>query len=89
MTARVGNEDVTGGVVTVYRATTPEEAEIVRGRLENEGIPAMVAPNTMNRLYPSVMFMLEVQVPRRLAERAEKILSGEDPGAAGSERRQS
>jgi len=67
------------------------EADIFRCRLEAQGISAvLIGPNTSSTLgmYMGVASKVSVMVPEASAERAEKILKGEEhPRAVGSEQR--
>ena len=90
---RAGTEDsdtanssaTTGGSVSqepvvVWQAANPMEAQIVRGRLQSAGIPAIVRGESMGRIYGFVYGGLaerDVLVPAPLAETAEEILSEE------------
>ncbi len=66
--------------VVVWQAVNPMEAQIVRGRLQSAGIPAIVRGESMGRIYGFVYGGLaerDVLVPAALAESAEEILSEE------------
>jgi hypothetical protein len=66
------------GLVTVYIASGQPEAEIVRGRLENEGIPAMLRYESAGIVYGLTidgLGQVEVQVPSYLAQHAREILA--------------
>ena len=66
--------------VVVWQAANPMEAQIVRGRLQSAGIPAIVRGESMGRIYGFVYGGLaerDVLVPAALAESAEEILSEE------------
>ncbi len=75
----------TGGTVSqepvvVWQAANPMEAQIVRGRLQSAGIPAIVRGESMGRIYGFVYGGLaerDVLVPAPLASSAEEILSEE------------
>ena len=70
------------GLTTVYIANGQPEAEIVKGRLENEGIPAVLRYESAGIVYGLTidgLGQVEVQVPSSLAQLAREILaSGED-----------
>jgi len=64
--------------VTVYVATSQPEAEIVKGRLSCEGIPAILRYEAAGMIYGLTidgLGQVEVQVPSRLAKRAMDILA--------------
>jgi hypothetical protein len=66
------------GLITVYIANGQPEAEIVRGRLENEGIPAMLRYESAGIVYGLTidgLGQVEVQVPSYLAQHAREILA--------------
>ena len=73
--------------VVVWQAANQLEAEIVRGRLESEDIPAMIAGEALGHVYGLTIGQLastDVLVPAALAEKAMEILStdydwGDDP----------
>ncbi len=75
----------TGGTVSqepvvVWQAANPMEAQIVRGRLQSAGIPAIVRGESMGRIYGFIYGGLaerDVLVPAPLAQTAEEILSEE------------
>jgi hypothetical protein len=70
------------GLTTVYIANGQPEAEIVKGRLENEGIPAVLRYESAGIVYGLTidgLGQVEVQVPSSLAQLAREILaSGEN-----------
>ena len=66
--------------VVVWQAANPLEAQIVKGRLQSAGIPAIVRGEAMGRIYGFVYGGLaerDVLVPAPLAESAEELLSEE------------
>ncbi len=66
--------------VVVWQAANPMEAQIVKGRLQSAGIPAIVRGEAMGRIYGFVYGGLaerDVLVPAPLAESAEELLSEE------------
>jgi hypothetical protein len=74
--------------VVIYEAANEMEAQVVKGRLESEGIPAMVRTEAAGIIYGLTTGGLgraDVLVPALLAERALALLSDEadDEEAAG------
>lgn len=66
---------------TVYTARGKLEAEIVKGRLETEGIPAMLKYESAGLVYGLTingLGQVMIQVPSDLAEEARRILKGEE-----------
>jgi hypothetical protein len=66
------------GLTTVYIANGQPEAEIVKGRLENEGIPAVLRYESAGLVYGLTingLGQVEVQVPSSLAQQAREILA--------------
>ena len=66
------------GLTTVYIANGQPEAEIVKGRLENEGIPAVLRYESAGIVYGLTidgLGQVEVQVPSSLARDAREILA--------------
>ena len=66
------------GYTTVYVASSQPEAEIVKGRLDCEGIPAILRYEAAGIIYGLTvdgLGQVEVQVPARLAEQAREILA--------------
>lgn len=64
-------------LTTVYLANGQPEAEIIKGRLENEGIPAMLRYESAGVVYGLTidgLGQVEVQVPSSLAQQAKQIL---------------
>ena len=67
--------------VTVYSAGNHIEAEIVKGRLESEGIPAVLRYESAGVVYGIMvdgLGQVEVQVPSSFVQRAKQILNGQD-----------
>lgn len=65
------------GLTTVYIANGQPEAEIVKGRLEHEGIPAVLRYESAGIVYGLTidgLGQVEVQVPSSLAQHAREIL---------------
>jgi len=66
------------GFTTVYIASSQPEAEIIKGRLNCEGIPAMFRYESAGIVYGLTvdgLGQVEVQVPAHLAEHAREILA--------------
>jgi hypothetical protein len=66
--------------VVVWEAANTLEAEIVKGRLEAEGIPAIVRGEAASQLFGLTtggLARADVLVPAALAERASEILSAD------------
>ena len=66
-------------LTTVYIASGQPEAEIVKGRLESEGIPAMLRYESAGIVYGLTidgLGQVEVQVSSYLAQHARDILAG-------------
>lgn len=64
-------------LVTVYRACGQPEAEIVRGRLEIEGILALLKYESIGSVYGLTvdgLGQVEVQVPAKFVKRAREII---------------
>lgn len=69
-------------MVTVYVAWGQPEAEIVRGRLESEGIPAILRYESAGLVYGLTVDGLgkvEVLVPAAFASVAKALLANEQP----------
>jgi len=65
-------------LTTVYVASGQLEAEIVKGRLEGEGVPAMLRYEAAGLIYGLTidgLGQVEVQVPSSLAQHAKEILA--------------
>ena len=79
-------------LVTVYTAAGQPEAQIVKGRLENEGIPALLRYESAGIVWGITvdgLGQVEVQVPLSRAEEAKQILgtgkerpNSKDPGSS-------
>ena len=70
-------------LVTVYVANGQPEAQIIKGRLESEGIPAVLRYESAGLVYGITidgLGQVEVQVPSSLAQDAKRVL-----GAAQNE----
>jgi hypothetical protein len=71
------------GLITVYVASGQPEAQIVKGRLETEGIPAMLRYESAGLVYGLTidgLGQVEIQVPSSLAQRAKEILMAGERG---------
>jgi hypothetical protein len=65
-------------LVTVYKAMSQPEAEIIRGKLETEGIPAILKYESLGSVYGLTvdgLGQVNVQVPVKNAEEARQVLS--------------
>ena len=65
-------------LVTIYQAMGQPEAEIIRGRLEVEGILAIFKYESLGSVYGLTvdgLGQVKVQVPAKYAERALEIIS--------------
>ena len=65
-------------LITVYVASGQPEAQIIKGRLEIEGIPAMLRYESAGIVYGLTidgLGQVEVQVPSTLAEEARQVLA--------------
>jgi hypothetical protein len=68
-------------LITVYIARGQPEAEIVKGRLESEGVPAILRYESAGVVYGLTidgLGQVEVQVPSYLAKQAREILATEE-----------
>ena len=64
-------------LITVYTAGGQAEAQIVKGRLESEGIPAILSYESAGLVYGITidgLGQVKVQVPSSCAEKARQIL---------------
>ena len=69
------------GLVTVYVANSQPEAQIIKGRLESEGIPAMLRYESVGLVYGLTvdgLGQIEVQVPSSLSRNAQQLLTSEE-----------
>ena len=82
------------GLITVYVASGQPEAQIIKGRLEIEGIPAMLRYESAGIVYGLTidgLGQVEVQVPSILAKEARQVLAAGErdntklPGQARNE----
>jgi hypothetical protein len=65
---------------TVYIASSQAEAEIIRGRLKCEDIPAILRYESAGIIYGLTidgLGQVEVRVPSHLAKRAQEVLAGD------------
>jgi hypothetical protein len=68
-------------LTTVYVAVGQPEAQIVRGRLEAEGIPSILRYESAGLVYGITidgLGQVEVQVPSSLAKEARQVLGLEE-----------
>lgn len=68
------------GLTTIYIASGQLEAEIIKGHLESEGIPAILRYESAGLVYGLTidgLGQVEVQVPSSLARQATEILANE------------
>jgi hypothetical protein len=76
-----------GKLVTVYTALGRMEAEIVRGRLEAEQIPAMISYESVGQVYGLTMDGLgqvQVKVPEQYAQLARDVIGVDTADGANS-----
>lgn len=74
--------------VVVWEAANFMEAQVVKGRLESEGIPAFVRSEALGVIYGLTAGSLaraDVLVPGPLAEKALEILFGSEPAGEFSD----
>ncbi len=67
--------------VVVWEAANLLEAQVVKGRLESEGIPALIRGEALAAIYGLTagnLAITKVLVPAPLADKAAAILSGAD-----------
>jgi hypothetical protein len=72
-------------MVTVYAAQGMLAAEVIKGKLQSAGIPALLAYESLGPIYGLTvdgLGLVRVQVPQRFAEDALDLIS-EDAGDAG------
>lgn len=65
-------------LITIYKASNQIEAEIVKARLESEGIPALLKYESLGSVYGFTvdgLAQVEVQVPLKCAQAAEKLVN--------------
>ena len=75
--AKTENLKAIKGRMTVISKGQPFEAEIVKGRLESEGIPAMIMNNSMSAIFSTYTVMagpVSVLVNPQDEERAKQLL---------------
>lgn len=79
---------ISSSPIEVYRAANEMEAQVVKGRLESEGIPALLRREAIGPVFGfSVGALAEVQVlvPAPLAERARELLAEREINAESEE----
>lgn len=67
--------------VVVYVANSPLQGEVIKGRLESEGIPAILQYESVSIVYGITVDGIgatRVLVPASLAQRAQEILGSDD-----------
>ena len=67
--------------VTVYVASGQPEAQIIKGRLESEGIPAILRYESAGLVFGLTidgLGQVKIQVPSSLAQEAREILGAEE-----------
>ncbi|GIV74128.1 MULTISPECIES: putative signal transducing protein [Caldilinea] len=92
-TASANASTTTGGgsineLVVVWKAAHLMEAQVVKGRLESEGIPALIRGEALAAIYGLTTGHLaaaRVLVPAPLAEKALALLSAQEEEDASSE----
>ncbi len=84
-TVRTGGDKTETPWETVYVAANRLEAEVIRGRLESEDIPAVLHGEAAASIYgltQGPLAQVAVRVPAPLAERARALLAEETAEAA-------
>ncbi len=74
-------------MVTVYAAQGMLAAEVIKGKLQSAGIPALLAYESLGPIYGLTvdgLGLVRVQVPQRFAEDALELIN-EDAGDAGED----
>ena len=74
--------------VVVWAAANVMEAQVVKGRLESEGIPAFIRSEALGYLYGQTVFGLgsaDVLVPGPLADKAIDILYADEETTEGDD----
>ena len=75
-------------LTTIATYSFPYEAQISRGRLESEGIPAFIADEqtiNMQWLYSNALGGVRLQVPKAYVEQALKVLAEDGTSALEAE----
>ena len=78
-------------LITIHKAANQIEAELIKGMLESEGIPALLKYESLGQVYGLTvdgLGQVEVQVPSKYAQDAENLLGSteeikEEPGEPG------
>jgi hypothetical protein len=68
-------------LVTIYKAANQIEAELIKGMLDSEGIPALLKYESLGQVYGLTidgLGQVEVQVPTKYAQDAENLLNSMD-----------
>jgi hypothetical protein len=71
-------------LITVYTASGQPEAEIIKGRLESEGIPAILRYESAGIVYGLTvngLGQVEIQVPSSLVQEASAIVATDESDA--------
>lgn len=69
------------GLTTIYVANGQPEAQIIKGRLENEGIPAILRYESLGLVYGFTidgLGQVKVMVPSPMAQKARNILAARE-----------
>ena len=75
------------GFITIYKAMGQLEAEVIKGRLEVEGIPAILKYESLGPVYGLTidgLGQVEVQVSAADAEKARKLINTPQDPILGS-----
>jgi hypothetical protein len=80
-------------LITIYKAANQIEAELIKGLLESEDIPALLKYESLGQVYGLTidgLGQVEVQVPLKYAQKAETLVNNmqeidedEEPGQPG------
>ncbi len=65
-------------LVSIYKAANQIEAELIKGMLESEGIPALLKYESLGQVYGLTvdgLGQVEVQVPTKYAQGAENLIN--------------
>jgi hypothetical protein len=71
---------IEGDLVVVARLFNVAEADVLRGRLEAEGVPAMVADSHTALYIPTMIGGVRILVPEAYEEKAHEILKADARG---------
>lgn len=67
-----------GNIVQLQTCSNAFEAQIIKARLEAEGIPAMVADENMSSIYGNAIFNPRILVREEDLENTQRILEDEE-----------